>query len=110
MNRSAQNPTASGAGNDDERAQLFLIAAAFVAFGGVGVAWTHITPWLLEHRVTLPAGSDLVVTLPASGGTGLDLTRLMIAVAAGLLLLACAATALAKRRARRAQEEQGQVR
>jgi Flp pilus assembly protein TadB len=108
MERPAQNTTPSS--SDDDRAQLFLIAAAFVAFGGIGIAWSRVSVWLLEHRVTLPAGSDLVVTLPASGGAGLDLTRLLVGVAAGLLLLALAVSAVAKRRARRAHEEQGQVR
>ncbi|WP_041293798.1 hypothetical protein [Kineococcus radiotolerans] len=110
MERPAQNTPPSGAVSDDERGQLFLIAAAFVAFGGIGVAWRRITAWLLGHDVILPASAELVVTLPASGGAGLDLTRLLVAVAAGLLLLAFAVSAIAKRRARRAHEEQGQVR
>lgn len=107
---STPHPASTDATSDEDRRDLIIIASLFIAFGGVGVFWKRVTGWLLEHSVILPAGPDVVLALPKADGSGLDQTRVLIAIAAALMLLAIAVSTLAKRRARRIAAETGQVR
>ncbi len=82
--------------SDDD---LFILAImGFLALGGAAAAaplwWAKGVTWLLAHQVLVPRAEHPLLTLPRSGGAGLDVPRLAILTAALLLCLAAAGGAL----------------
>lgn len=95
-------PGASARGSDDD---LFLLTmVGFLSLGGVAAAaaagWANTVSWLLAHQVLVTAAQHPLLTVPASGGAGLDVPRLALAVAVTLLALAAAVGAARRHLAR----------
>ena len=85
------SPTAGRTSDDD----LFVLTImGCFALGGVAAAapvwWGRAITWLLAHQVLVPRAERPLLTLPGSGGAGLDVPRLAILTAALLLCLAAA--------------------
>ena len=79
--------------NDDT---FWFIICGFFAFPalavGAGQLWAQGSDWLVEPHILVPESASPMVSIPAMGGAGLDLARLSIA--AGLVVLLGALTAL----------------
>jgi hypothetical protein len=76
--------------SDDD---LFVLTiTGFLALGAAAAAaplwWAKAITWLLAHQVLLPRAEHPLLTLPCSGGAGLDVPRLAVLVGAVLLLAA----------------------
>ena len=88
----ARSPMGSSAHIDeDERVILTIggILAAGAVLGSLGLVWHTVVAYLLAHHI-LVEGAAVLLRLPAAGGAGLDLARLLLGCAG---LAACAACA-----------------
>lgn len=65
----------------DDTMTLLLIAAIGLAVIGPALAWQQITGWLVDHGVLVDSQTDPVIVVPASGGAGLDISRVTIIIA-----------------------------
>lgn len=88
-------------GDDD----LFTWLTAIVLFASGAsaaalAAWGKIVTWLLEHKIIVPAAADPTVVIPSTVGAGLDLPRIVIAMAALIAIGAFAAFGAHARTAR----------
>jgi hypothetical protein len=59
-----------------------LFGIPTLVIGAAATGWDRATAWLLEHEFLLPATADPVVTIPDTGGAGVDLARIVLAVGA----------------------------
>lgn len=80
----------TGSVSDDELVILLVVGVLgfSAAVAGAVTWWTTALRWLLEHQVVVAADQHPLVTLPYSAGAGLDIPRVALAAAAGLLLIA----------------------
>lgn len=81
--------------NDDEAheqlMQIWMVATVGPAAIAVAVVYlrVHVTAWATEHGVLVPSAAKPLLTLPGTGGAGLDLPRVVaLAAVAALVLVA----------------------
>lgn len=86
--------TRPGQTSPDDEFVLFLAACGVLAAvaGSAGLLWLAGVSWLVEHQVLVGADEHPILALP--GGAGLDGSRLAIAIAIVLGLLAWAVSAI----------------
>jgi hypothetical protein len=87
--------------SNDDLFTLIMIGCLAGPTVGVGFAvakWHQVLGWLLEHQVLLSAKSHPLLTVPATGGAGLDTARTTVATAVVLAVLAIGMSALRRRR------------
>jgi len=78
---------------DDDQTILVLIGIfAGPALLGTGLATLTakvpgVAGWLIDHHILVAAAAQPIVTIPASGGAGLDWSRLIALTAAVLIWL-----------------------
>ena len=95
----------AGSSTDDE---LIVLVVGVVAFGAaaasVGVLWQRgwewCVSWLVTHQVLLAGTADPWLTVPGSGGAGVDGHRAAIVVAVAVAVMACALSWVRRRMAR----------
>lgn len=95
------SPAGSGRAADDD---LFVLTVlGFLSLGALSAAaltwWSQAVVWLVAHRVLVPAAARPPLALPHSGGAGLDVPRLALALAA-VLLFGVAVVGAVRRRLR----------
>lgn len=90
------SPTGGGGRTSDD--DLFLLF--ILGFFGVAAAatwWAQAVSWLLERQVLVAGAQQPLLALPASGGAGLDVSRLALAAAALIVVVAGAVSAIRRR-------------
>ena len=70
-----------GSGVDDDDLLVLLLLGTVAGPAILAVAWTSIVDWLLEVHVLVDTVQRPLLVLPASGGAGLDLPRLLLLAA-----------------------------
>jgi hypothetical protein len=95
--------------SEQDRVVLVLLAVAFIALGGAAALWSRVVSKLLELHLLLPAGPQVLLSLTATHGAGLDARRIAITAAGLLLALAAAVGARGRRRAAKAGEAAAEV-
>lgn len=65
---------------------VIAVVSPWIAVAALG-KWEDITRWCTDHHILVASDEDPAVALPEADGVGLDLPRLLIAVAAILALL-----------------------
>ncbi|WP_432563945.1 hypothetical protein [Kineococcus sp. SYSU DK003] len=93
--------------SEQDRIALVILGALFVVVGGAAATWHRLVTELLDRRILLPTGPDVLLVLPAAGGAGLDLRRAAVGGAMLLLALAAAVAGRQRRRAREAMQASG---
>lgn len=88
----------AGISEDDNFAALMLAITVGVPAAIAYFTRDRIVGWLLEYQVLVPAAGDPLLKIPAAGGAGLDLARLVIALGVLMGLIVAAAGVLARRR------------
>jgi len=78
---------------------MALGSAAAIA----AVAWQKVITWCLAHGLLVPPDASPMLSIPASGGAGLDLSRILVAAAAVVVVLAVSARGV-RRAVRRGEE------
>lgn len=68
--------------DDDELIWLLVLAAIAVSSGALVVARDHVVAWLLDHSVLLPESDSPWISIPGTGGAGLDASRVLLTAAA----------------------------
>lgn len=92
----------AGIDADDEFSLILLAPAvlgALVAASPVLAAMA--TDWLVAHQVLVAASASPVWALPGADGAGLDVRRLVMLVAVGVVLVAVGCSGLRHQRSRR---------
>jgi len=99
---SEQHPTGGPAAEED---LIAVITVALTAIGSVAVVaatmWERVVSWLLQQHVVVADVGDPIVTLPASGGAGLDVPRLALLAAALVAATAVGVAGWRRRKDRR---------
>lgn len=85
--------------NSDTDLIVMIIAGALL-LGGAGAAvtmmWHKVIAWCLSHGVLVPPSGSPMVALPNTGGAGLDLSRLAVAAAVVVIILALTARGIGR--------------
>lgn len=90
-----QNQRLSDDEATDELIQLKALVLAVAGFGGsIGIFWTRVINWLIEHKVLVSVADDPVLTVPGGQGAGMDWARVVIAVAVLVALIAAGVSAV----------------
>ena len=77
--------------------ELMLIHVALVSLsalvGSAGLLWLKGAQWLVAHQILVPDTANPLLTVPGTGGAGLDAARAMVAggVLLGALVVALSA-------------------
>ncbi len=85
----------------DDDDTFLLCMTAMGSLGAITAAaatwWDRVVSWLVEHQVLVTGNTDPLVTVPYTGGAGLDLPRVTIICAVLLLTTAMTISALRAR-------------
>lgn len=94
------SPTGGGGRTSDDDLFLLFILGFFGLAAAAATAatwWAQAVSWLLERQVLVAGAQQPLLALPASGGAGLDVSRLALAAAALIVVVAGAVSAIRRR-------------
>lgn len=83
--------------DDEDLFWLLVVAVFIVGSGGLVVAREHVVDWLVKHSVLVPAAASPWISIPGTGGAGIDGSRVLIAVSALAAVGICAVAAHRRR-------------
>ncbi len=77
---------------------IVMVVVGMMVLGSVGaiaaVAWQKVITWCLAHGLLVPSDASPMLSIPGGDGAGLDLSRILVAAAVVVVVLAVSARGL----------------